>query len=146
MTKGKERIRIRIIRASSPDVWYAKKMGQEFQVLSERKDSYRINVGDPAAHYVAKRDCEIISEDQRTYFGDMDSVPDDEWIDADMDSDDEYLLQYAILGEPIYYRLLGDNDDVIEHGMISKTAFMKLFREDLSGLIALTGGIEDANG
>ncbi|SDE93707.1 hypothetical protein [Sporomusa acidovorans] len=146
MEKSKKRIRIRIIRASSPDFWYAKKIGQEFQVLSETKDSYRVNVGDPAAHYVAKRDCETVSTDQRTYFGDMDSVPDDEWIDAAMDGDDEYLLQYAILGETIYYRLLGDNDDVIEHGMISKTAFMKLFREDLPGLIALTRGIEDANG
>ncbi|CQR72714.1 hypothetical protein [Sporomusa ovata] len=142
MAISKDCIRIRIIRVSSPDVWYAKKIGQEFQVLSERKDSYRVNVGDPAAHYVAKRDCEIISKDQRTYFGDMDSVTDDEWIDAAMDSDDEYLLQYAIIGETIYYRLLGENDDVVEHGVISKTAFMKLFREDLSGLMVLTGGIK----
>lgn len=142
MAKSKERIRIRIIRASSPNFWYAKKIGQEFQVLSERKDSYRVNVADPAAHYVAKQDCEIVNTDQRTYFGDMDSVPDDEWIDAAMDGYDEYLLQYAILGKTIYYRLLGDNDDVIEHGVISKTAFMMLFREDLSGLMVLTGGIE----
>ena len=146
MAISKDCIRIRIIRASSPDVWYAKKIGQEFQVLSDRMDCYRVNVGDPAAHYVAKRDCEIVSTDQRTYFGDMDSVPDEEWIDAAMDGDDEYLLQYAILSETIYYRLLGDNDDVVEHGVISKTAFMKLFRENLPGLIALTGGIEDANG
>ena len=142
MAKNKEHIRIRIIRASSPDFWYAKKISQEFQVLSERKDSYQVNVGDPAAHYVAKQDCEIVNTDQRTYFGDMDSVPDDEWIDVAMDGDDEYLLQYAIIAETIYYRLLGDNDDVIEHGMISKTAFMKLFREVLPGLIAQIGGIE----
>ncbi len=145
MTTSKQSIRIRVIRASSTDFWYAKKISQEFQVLSERKDSYRVNVGDLAAHYVAKRDCEIVNTEQRTYFGDMDSVPDDEWIDVAMDGDDEYLLQYAIIGETIYYRLLGDNDDVIEHGMISKTAFMKLLRDDLSGLMAPTGGIEDAN-
>lgn len=131
MGKSKERIRIRIIKASSPNFWYSKKNGQEFQVLSEKKDSYRVNVGDPAAHYVAKRDCEIVNTAQRTYFGDMDSVPDDEWIDTAMESNDEYLLQYAVMGETIYYRLLGENDDVVEHGTISKTALDGLVRSEI---------------
>ncbi|WP_312522453.1 hypothetical protein [Anaerospora sp.] len=131
MGKSKEKLRIRIIKALSPDFWYVKKIGQEFQVLSEKKDSYRVNVGDPAAHYVAKRDCEIVNTEQRTYFGDMDSVPDDEWIDAAMEGNDEYLLQYAVIGETIYYRLLGDNDDVVEHGTISKTALDRLVRSEI---------------
>lgn len=130
MGKSKEKFRIRIIKASSPEFWYAMKIGQEFQVLSEKKDSYRVNVGDPAAHYVAKRDCEIVNTEQRTYFGDMDSVPYDEWIDAAMEGNDEYLLQYAVIGETIYYRLLGDNDDVVEHGIISKTALDGLVRSE----------------
>ncbi len=138
MGKSKGSIRVRIIGASSPDFWYAKKIGQEFLVLSERKDSYRVNVGDPAAHYVAKQDCEIVNTVHRTYFGDMDSVPDDEWIDAVMKSD-EYLLQYAVIREAIYYRLLGDNDDVVEHGMISRTALSKFFKEDVTWINTITG-------
>lgn len=126
MKKTKQSIRIRIVRASSVDFWYASKVGQEFAVLSERKDAYRVNVGDPSAHYVSKRDCEIVGTDSRTYFGDVDSVPDDEWIDAEMEDGADYLLQYAVQGETIYYRLLGDNDDVVEHGGVSKVAFVGL--------------------
>ncbi|TCL36253.1 hypothetical protein EV210_109203 [Anaerospora hongkongensis] len=123
MKKTKQSIRIRIVRASSADFWYANKVGQEFAVLSERKDAYRVNVGDPSAHYVRKQDCEIVGTDSRTYFGDVDSVPDDEWIDAEMEDGADYLLQYAVQGETVYYRLLGDNDDIVEHGVISKKAF-----------------------
>lgn len=97
-------------------------------MLSERKDAYRVNVGDPSAHYVRKQDCEIVGADSRTYFGDVDSVPDDEWIDAEMEDGAEYLLQYATPGETIYYRLLGDNDDVVEFGVISKIVIACLFR------------------
>lgn len=46
------------------------------------------------------------------YFGDVDSVPNDEWINAEMEDGADFLLQYAVQGETIYYRLLGDNDDV----------------------------------
>ncbi|HML32319.1 hypothetical protein [Sporomusa sphaeroides] len=46
MKKTKQSIRIRIVRASSADFWYASKVDQEFAVLSERKDAYRVNVGD----------------------------------------------------------------------------------------------------
>ncbi|WP_017531566.1 hypothetical protein [Pelosinus fermentans] len=60
------------------------------------------------------------------YFSDVDSVPDDEWIDAEMKDGTDYLLQYAVQGEIIYYRLLGDNDDVVEHGTISKTILVLL--------------------
>jgi hypothetical protein len=56
MKKTKQSIRIRIVRASSAEFWYASKVGQEFAVLSERKDAYRVNVGDPSAHYVRKQD------------------------------------------------------------------------------------------
>ncbi len=126
MKKTKQSIRIRIIRASSADFWYASKVGQEFAVLSERKDAYRVNVGDLSAHYVRKQDCEIVGTDSHTYFGDVDSVPDDEWIDAEMEDGADYLLQYAMQGEAIYYRLLGDNDDVVEHGVISKSVLAAL--------------------
>lgn len=126
MKKTKQSIRVGVVRASSADFWYASRIGQEFAVLSERKDAYRVNVGDPSAHYVSKQDCEIVRTDSRTYFGDVDSVPDDEWIDAEMEDGADYLLQYAVQGETIYYRLLGDNDDVVEHGMISKTVLALL--------------------
>jgi hypothetical protein len=128
MKKTKQSIRIRIVRASSSDFWYASKVNQEFAVLSERKDVFRVNVGDPSAHYVSKQDCEIVRTDSRTYFGDMDSVPDDEWIDAEMEDGADYLLQYAVQGETIYYRLLGENDDVVEHGIISKISIAGLVR------------------
>ncbi|TWH45134.1 hypothetical protein Salpa_1029 [Sporomusa sp. KB1] len=100
-------------------------------MLSERKDGYRVNVGDPSADYVSKQDCEIVGADSRAYFGDVDSVPDDEWIDAEMEDGADYLLQYAVQGETIYYRLLGDNDDVVEHGTISTTVLALLGKANL---------------
>lgn len=42
MKKTKQSIRIRIVRVSSTDFWYASRIGQEFAVLSERKDTYRV--------------------------------------------------------------------------------------------------------
>jgi hypothetical protein len=56
----------------------------------------------------------------------VDSIPDDEWIDAEMEDGADYLLQYAVQGGTVYYRLLGDNDDVMEHGTISKMVFALL--------------------